>query len=360
MWQNNNTRLMAKWVILGLALLLIVLPLAACGGNNNESSEGESSEEARYDSVAGQIDADSIVASYEGGQITGKQLIAFLGAHKFFNLSEYYAFYEMSPGYLEDMLHQLIAIHLITDEADEQVKKESADQAKTDIKELEKSIDASEENQAQFKEFMEIERIKLADLEAYMSMRYTLQKQFMAKYSDEVIQAKFEELLSTNKDQFTIATVRHILVGLEDAEGNERSEEDALKRAQEVAAKLKNGGDWNALASEYSDDPGSKDNGGQYEDVEVAMWVENFKKHAVELPVGEISDPFLTDFGYHVMVVEKRSQQSFEEVKDQVQGQLISDYFTDLIMVQVPAMITELNLPVQEEETAETGEETTE
>lgn len=325
-----------RLVAIGLALLLAVISFAACG---NDNAGGE---------PVGDINPSDIVAKYEGGQVTGKELIGFLGAHKFFNLDEMYSFYEMLPSFKQDMLYQLIGIRHITAGISDELRKESEQSADETMGALEESLASDAEFKASFEEFMKQEGITKDDLRDYVMLTYNLQSALWNKFSDEEIRAKFDQLVAENGDAFTRATVRHILVNLTDDEGNERTEEDALKRAKEAQAKLKNGGDWTAIAKEYSDDPGSKNNGGKYEDQLVSQWVQEFKQHAIEQPIGEIGEPFLTSYGYHVMLVEARRQSEFDEVKGQVESQLVSEYFSNVIEVEVPAMVTEVNLPESE------------
>jgi foldase protein PrsA len=197
----------------------------------------------------------------------------------------------------------------------------------------------------------------MQDLEDFIVLSYNLQAVLENKYTDEEIRAKYEEIRKEDENAFLRATVRHVLVSLTDAEGNERTEQEALKRAQEAQVKLKNGGDWTTIAKEYSDDPGSSQNGGKYEDYPVSGWVDEFKQHAIEQPIGEVGEPFLTAYGYHVMVVEDRRQPDFEEVKEQVRNGMIDEYYTNMVEVEVPKLVTEINLPAEEQETTDgTGE----
>lgn len=337
--QNNRTgnRRRQRLTAFMLVLLSVVLLLAACG--NNEGNDG---------GPIGGIHPGDIVAKYDGGEVTGKELIAFLGAHKFFNLNEMYGFYEMLPSFKQDMLYQLIAIRLITADATDDMRKESGDIAGEEISGLKKALDEDAEYKSSMDEFLTSEGITLDDLEDYMVMRFNLQSVLDNKFSEEQIRSHYETRLAEDPNAFLNATVRHVLVRLTDEEGNERTEEEALARAKEAQAKLKNGADWVAIAKEYSEDPGSRDNGGQYADMPVAMWVENFKKHTIEQPIGEVGEPFLTEHGYHVLIVEERQQADFADLKDQLEGELISDFFVNMIEDEVPALVTEVNLPEPE------------
>jgi foldase protein PrsA len=79
-----------------------------------------------------------------------------------------------------------------------------------------------------------------------------------------------------------------------------------LKTAQKVEADLKSGKDFAAEAKQYSIDPGSKDKGGELGTFRRGQMVPAFDKAAFSLPVGQISQPVKSPFGYHIIQVESR------------------------------------------------------
>ena len=79
-----------------------------------------------------------------------------------------------------------------------------------------------------------------------------------------------------------------------------------LKTAQLVEAKLKAGGDFAALAKQYSADPASKDKGGELGFFGHGQMVQPFDAAAFSLPVGKISAPVKSPFGYHIIQVEEK------------------------------------------------------
>ena len=58
------------------------------------------------------------------------------------------------------------------------------------------------------------------------------------------------------------------------------------------------------MAILHSEDPGSKANGGLYYMSKDAPFEENFKKICFDLKEGEISEPFKTNFGWHIVISE--------------------------------------------------------
>jgi len=82
-----------------------------------------------------------------------------------------------------------------------------------------------------------------------------------------------------------------------------RTDEEALALAKELVKRLRAGEDFAKLAKEYSDDPGSRDNGGDLGWFGRGRVVPEFEKAAFSLKPGEISDPVKTMFGYHIIQV---------------------------------------------------------
>lgn len=88
-----------------------------------------------------------------------------------------------------------------------------------------------------------------------------------------------------------------------------RTKEEAQKRAQKVIDKLKSGGDFAALAAEYSDGP-TKTKGGNLGTFNTRMMVPAFSEATMALKEGEVTtEPVETTFGYHII-----KRQKVEEV----------------------------------------------
>jgi peptidyl-prolyl cis-trans isomerase D len=119
------------------------------------------------------------------------------------------------------------------------------------------------------------------------------------------------------KDQ---VKARHILISV--PEGSDAKTDAAAKaKAEDVLKQLKAGGDFAALAKKYSDDPGSKDSGGELGWFGTGKMVPAFEKAAFALQPGQISDLVKTSFGYHIIQVEQKQTahtKSLAEVRDQI------------------------------------------
>ncbi|MFT4629301.1 MAG: peptidyl-prolyl cis-trans isomerase D [Arenicella sp.] len=113
---------------------------------------------------------------------------------------------------------------------------------------------------------------------------------------------------------------RHILLSTNSGE----NEAVQLAKAQSLIAELADGGDFAALATANSQDPGSAARGGSLGLVERDQMVAEFEKATFALAQNEISEPIKSQFGYHVIqvtAVNLPEQQSFDEVKFDLMGE---------------------------------------
>ena len=141
-------------------------------------------------------------------------------------------------------------------------------------------------------------------------------------------EAEVKAYYDAHPDRFKqpeLASVRHILVSVKQGEGQPGlSDGDAKARVAKIQAELKKGAKFEALAKQYSDDPGSKENGGLYADGDPSKWVPEFGAAARTQPIGKVGAPVKTQFGYHLMKVEGRKpsrQVPFEEAKEAAEKQ---------------------------------------
>ena len=128
-------------------------------------------------------------------------------------------------------------------------------------------------------------------------------------------------------DQFNrgeTVSARHILVkfaaGDDDAKKTEKK-----KKIEDIRKRLLGGEDFAKVCQETSDDPGSKGNGGLYEDMERGQMVGPFDNAAFTQKVGEIGPVVETEFGYHVIKVEKHNPAGpipLAQIKDRLKSYL--------------------------------------
>ena len=116
--------------------------------------------------------------------------------------------------------------------------------------------------------------------------------------------------------------VRHILFM---TQGKTPDEVNKIKAKAEEVRKQANDKNFGDLAKQYSEDPGSKDKGGDVGFIVKGQMVKNFENTAFAMKPGEISNLISTEYGYHIMEVQERQNarvQPFEEVKDALAGEV--------------------------------------
>ena len=92
----------------------------------------------------------------------------------------------------------------------------------------------------------------------------------------------------------------------------EEEKQKVISKLKEFKKEVLAGSSFSTKAVLYSQDPGSSSNGGYYKMNRKTPFVKEFKDIAFSLAEGEISEPFETDFGYHIIYVEKIKGQEVE------------------------------------------------
>ncbi|MBY0277033.1 SurA N-terminal domain-containing protein [Candidatus Binatia bacterium] len=138
--------------------------------------------------------------------------------------------------------------------------------------------------------------------------------------TEEQITADYEENLSTKYTQQHEVHARHILLRVP-RDADDAAKTTARSKAEDIKKKIDAGGDFAALAKEFSEDPGSRDNGGDVGFFPRGRMVAEFDEAAFSLKPGEVSDVVETPFGFHVIKVEEvreERQKPLEEVRAEI------------------------------------------
>lgn len=146
--------------------------------------------------------------------------------------------------------------------------------------------------------------------------------------TDDEIKKYYED----NKDQFAKRDAAHILVADENT-------------AKEIKEKLNNGEDFAALAKEYSTDTANAANGGELGTFSKGQMVKEFEDAVFSLKEGEISDPVKTQFGYHIIKLNKIAdslEDNKEAIKKTLEDKKYSDYIKELN--EKANVVTEISL----------------
>lgn len=110
----------------------------------------------------------------------------------------------------------------------------------------------------------------------------------------------------------------HILMHVEQQAPAEEMQK-AKVRIDSIYTALKNGADFADLAKRFSQDPGSAVNGGALPWIGPGQTVKEFEDQAYALQKGEMSQPFQSPYGYHIILMKDRKQlEPFDSLKNDI------------------------------------------
>tara|TARA_B100000886_G_scaffold318007_1_gene257671 strand:+ start:19 stop:1269 length:1251 start_codon:yes stop_codon:yes gene_type:complete len=136
--------------------------------------------------------------------------------------------------------------------------------------------------------------------------------------------------------------VRHILL----IPNRIRPDEASEKLIKEIKNRIELGESFSELASEYSDDPGSKQEGGNLGWAGEGVYDDEFERQMIKANLNEITDPFLSQFGWHILEVlgNRVEDKTNENVEDRAFSYLFNRKFeeeleTDLQELRADAFV---------------------
>ncbi len=139
------------------------------------------------------------------------------------------------------------------------------------------------------------------------------------KVSDADVQKYYDE----HKAEFETAKADHILIRFKGSAvplgkgKKELTEEEALAKAKEVQKRLLAGEDFAKVQKEETDDTS-----GPLPQFTHGQMVKEFDQAAFSLPIGKVSDPVKTVFGYHIIKVISRDTKTMDQAKAEIMGKL--------------------------------------
>jgi len=178
---------------------------------------------------------------------------------------------------------------------------------------------------------------------------------------DDEVEKKSKSYYDENKDkEFARVEVAHVLIriappkptigkdGKPQIPDNKAAEDEALKKAKEVKAKLDAGAPWQEVVDAYSDDKATKAKGGDLGPISKGDrrvsrldWNE-LVEAAFKMKVGEVSEPIKAKDGYHIIKVTKESSVApFEEVQNSIKFRLRSQVKNELLSSLTKGKATE-------------------
>lgn len=223
--------------------------------------------------------SQEVLAVVAGQEITQKEYDAFV-----LGLPKEQQAYASNPQFKAQCLEQLISLHLFAKKGEEQKLDETP-------------------------EFEKIIANAKRDVLAQMAMRELLKD---VAVSDEEVKTFFEENRDYYKKDATVSA-KHILV-------------DSEEKCNEILASITNGEKTFEDAAKESSTCPSGQRGGDLGEFGKGQMVKEFEDAAYAAEVGQVVGPVKTQFGYHLIKVEKKNEAAmatFEEVKESIRQMLL-------------------------------------
>lgn len=133
---------------------------------------------------------------------------------------------------------------------------------------------------------------------------------------------------TAHKQDWDEVKARHILIRMQGSRVPVRdghkdlTDAEALAKAKEVRAKIVAGAKFEDEAKIESDDTGSGENGGDLGTFGAGQMVPEFDEVVFKAPVGQVTEPIKTAFGYHLILVEDRKAKPFDEARGEIEQKI--------------------------------------
>ena len=211
----------------------------------------------------------------------------------------------------------------------QQAVKVKFDYAVISADDLRKQINPTDtELQAFFKE--NSENYKTADPETRKISYIAFNQSQLPGGTSQVTDQDIEQYYQQNQKQYQVpeeVKVRHILIKVA-PDADAKTDAAAKQKAEDILKQLKAGANFADLAKKYSDDPGSKDQGGELGFIQRGVTVPAFESAAFALKPGQLSGVVKSQYGYHIILCEDKETahtKPLAEVKPQILATLTRD-----------------------------------
>jgi parvulin-like peptidyl-prolyl isomerase len=299
-----------------LAVVLALVIAAGCGGGNDDATGGGGSETTTTSSAIVPADAIALVGEEK---VLRKDFDALLDQVAKSSEAEKTELPKPGTSEFETLKNQ--AVEFLVQRAEFRQEATALGVAITQ-KEVDGRLELLKEQYFggdEEKYASELKKQGLTEAQLVSDVRAQLvsEKLFETVTKDvAVTDAEISKYYEDNEPQFTqpaTREVRHILVKKE-------------AKADELYEDIKGGADFAALAKEFSQDPGSKEQGGKLT-IRRGETVPEFDKTAFDLGTGELAAPVKTEFGCHIIealsAVTPKQVTPLDEAKTSIRSQLL-------------------------------------
>ena len=338
---QESTNVFMKSMIKLLVPLVAVTVLATGPVGAAESAQTTPAASAKSDTKASDLFAKTVLAKGKGVEVTRSQLDAdVIRAKTQLAAGGRPVPAEQTAQLEQQILDQLINVQLLqakATDADRAAGKAGADKRFEDVK---AKLGTEEALKRQLTLMGATREEVLQKWAEALTAEAVIKRELNINITDADAKKYYEDN-PARFEQPEMARASHILLTTRDpATGTELSDDKKAAKRKDIDGLLKRaraGEDFAKLATQYSEDPGSKDKGGEYKFPRGQM-VPEFEAAAFSLKTNQISDVVTTSYGYHIIKLnEKIPAQKVEyakaetDIKEGLAAQAMQKQFPDYI-----------------------------
>ena len=235
----------------------------------------------------------------------------------------------------QEVISYMIDNEVVYQQAQKDKIKVTDDEVNQKYSQIEKMLDTNQE----YKKLLDDAGVDEDYLKETIKKDLAVQK-YRENYEQDlkVTDKEVEKYYKEHKDEFKEESVEayHILVSTLDDNNkpvDDSKKEELKSKAESLLKEIKNGGDFEKIAKENSDDKSSGKKGGYLGYFTKDSKNAQFTKEAFKLENGQVSSVFETPFGYEIVKVtnKKTEQKSLEDSREEIVNRILADKYLDQV-----------------------------
>ncbi len=235
----------------------------------------------------------------------------------------------------QEVISYMIDNEVVYQQAQKEKIKVTDDEVNQKYSQIEKMLDTNQE----YKKLLDDAGVDEDYLKETIKKDLAVQK-YRENFEQDlkVTDKEVEKYYKEHKDDFKEESVEayHILVSTLDDNNkpvDDSKKEELKSKAESLLKEIKNGGDFEKIAKENSDDKSSGKKGGYLGYFTKDSKNAQFTKEAFKLEKGQVSNVFETPFGYEIVKVtnKKTEQKSLEDSREEIVNRILADKYLDQV-----------------------------
>ena len=235
----------------------------------------------------------------------------------------------------QEVISYMIDNEVVYQQAQKEKIKVTDDEVNQKYSQIEKMLDTNQE----YKKLLDDAGVDEDYLKETIKKDLAVQK-YRENFEQDlkVTDKEIEKYYKEHKDDFKEESVEayHILVSTLDDNNkpvDDSKKEELKSKAESLLKEIKNGGDFEKIAKENSDDKSSGKKGGYLGYFTKDSKNAQFTKEAFKLEKGQVSNVFETPFGYEIVKVtnKKTEQKSLEDSREEIVNRILADKYLDQV-----------------------------